>query len=240
MKVVVVLALLAGVAYVKASSIEQDLVLKYGKIKMMENCMGKEESKRTKNKVRDAYKICKAKPVEYKGVANANAGSDPVVAKVPEGDYQYFTEDKVRSLSRKLVAKISNKTCVFRELGFIDASDELLYENITNEIKNIKGLDLQVQEDLLESVQLCKQVATCIKTDNILVPSPPQHIRFKVFLKCYKQKKLMACLKKDLRAKSSEFDFSAPEDANDMVDEDDKMLALIWGQAAMGDLMGYD
>ncbi|KAF2366110.1 Pheromone/general odorant binding protein [Trinorchestia longiramus] len=223
-------AALLVISSVTASTVEEKLVLKYGKLKMLESCFGKEEMKAYKTLMKEAYKTCMSKPLNLTGMPSPSDSKDPEVIPLAEGEYRYFTEEKVRSLSQKLEAKISNKTCIYQELGYVDESGELLYDNIIKKIEDIKGLDQQLKDDLIDGVTSCKKVATCITTDNSPLPYTPAMIRFKTFYKCHKQKKFIACLKKDLRAKREEFDFTAPEDLNDDVEEDDKMLALIWGK----------
>lgn len=160
--------------------------------------------------------------------------SDPAYrTKRGAGSFKYFTEDRVRAITQKMQAKVSNLTCIMREMGYMDSSDEVLYNAMVTEIRSLR-LEPELELDLVEAVEDCKQMAMCVPTKDSQVPMTPALMRFKVFHKCNMHMKFMACMKKDLRGKRDEFDLSGLGDSLDGADDDEKMLAIIWGKTVVG------
>lgn len=75
----------------------------------------------------------------------------------------------------------------------------------------------------------------CVPTKDMQVPLTPAIMRFKVFKNCNMHMKFMACMKKDLRSKRDEFDLTGLGDSLAGADDDEKMLAIIWGKTVVGD-----
>ena len=70
----------------------------------------------------------------------------------------------------------------------------------------------------------------CMPVKKMVAPFTPEIMRMKVFKKCNMKLKLAACMKKDLRAKRDQFDLTGLDSIKD-IDDDDKMLAVIWAKS---------
>lgn len=238
MKVIVLMMVITSVVMMGATEVhggrDDDLVKKYGIMKIFESCFGVELQKVIMKKKHDAEAKCQQLPVGgAERAPEGTASPESQQPTAPEGAtaaFQFFTADRVRSVSKKIQAKVSNKTCLYKEVGYMDASDELLYDVMISDIKAWK-LEAELEKDLVESVTLCQKMAACVPATNIQVPLTPALLRFKVFKKCHMQFKLNACIKKDLRSKQAEFDLT---ELSDPADDDEKMLTIIWGNSIAG------
>ncbi|CAB3221017.1 unnamed protein product [Arctia plantaginis] len=91
-----------------------------------------------------------------------------------------------------------NVTCVMQELGYIDNNMEPNYEQITQRISNLP-VSNELKSDIQEGLQFCHKFSQCVPEDKRdIVPRPQEQIRAIFFFRCYKHKKLEACIMKDI------------------------------------------
>lgn len=91
-----------------------------------------------------------------------------------------------------------NVTCVMQELGYIDSNMEPNYEQITQRINNLP-VSNELKTDIQEGLQFCQKFSQCVPEDKRdIVPRPQEQIRAIFFFRCYKHKKLEACIMKDI------------------------------------------
>ncbi|XP_045524471.1 uncharacterized protein LOC123714299 [Pieris brassicae] len=95
--------------------------------------------------------------------------------------------------------KVRNITCVMQELGYIDHNLEPNYEQITQRIANLPVAS-DLKGDIQDGLQFCHKFSQCvpdIKRD--VSPLSQELIKPMFFFRCYKHKKLEACIMKDIR-----------------------------------------
>ncbi|XP_014354759.2 uncharacterized protein LOC106707832 isoform X1 [Papilio machaon] len=108
--------------------------------------------------------------------------------------------DRLELISRGPSAgRLRNVTCVMQELGYIDHNLEPNYEQITQRINNLP-VPTALKTDIQDGLQFCQKFSQCvpeIKRD--VAPLSQELIKPMFFFRCYKHKKLEACIMKDIR-----------------------------------------
>ncbi|GBP26111.1 hypothetical protein EVAR_15125_1 [Eumeta japonica] len=92
-----------------------------------------------------------------------------------------------------------NITCVMQELGYIDHDLEPNYQKITARIASLP-VSAELKGDIQDGLQFCQKFAQCVpdmKRD--VAPLSQELIKPMFFFRCYKHKKLEACIMKDIR-----------------------------------------
>ncbi|XP_017777220.1 PREDICTED: uncharacterized protein LOC108563138 [Nicrophorus vespilloides] len=118
---------------------------------------------------------------------------------------------QLEAITSRMSGRVRNVTCVMQELGYLDESFEPNFEKISERIGNLP-VGVELKEDIQEGVSFCKQFSQCVPEVKKGSPLSRELMRPLLFFKCYKHKKLEACIMKDVREK-----FSGDAD----VDEDD-------------------
>ncbi|KAJ0181397.1 hypothetical protein K1T71_003482 [Dendrolimus kikuchii] len=91
-----------------------------------------------------------------------------------------------------------NVTCVMQELGYIDSNLEPNYEQIRHRISNLPVTN-ELKNDIQDGLQFCQKFSQCIPEDKRdIIPRPHEQIKAIFFFRCYKHKKLEACIMKDI------------------------------------------
>ncbi|RVE47032.1 hypothetical protein evm_008314 [Chilo suppressalis] len=96
-------------------------------------------------------------------------------------------------------SKVRNITCVMQELGYIDHNLEPNYEQITRRITDLP-VSAELKGDIQDGLQFCRKFSQCVpdvKRD--VSPLSQELIKPMFFFRCYKHKKLEACIMKDIR-----------------------------------------
>ncbi|KAI8430258.1 hypothetical protein MSG28_000592 [Choristoneura fumiferana] len=96
-------------------------------------------------------------------------------------------------------SRARNITCVMQELGYIDHNLEPNYEQITQRIANLP-VSSELKGDIQDGLQFCQKFSQCVpdaKRD--VAPLSQELIKPMFFFRCYKHKKLEACIMKDIR-----------------------------------------
>ncbi|KAL4707640.1 hypothetical protein ACJJTC_006990 [Scirpophaga incertulas] len=95
--------------------------------------------------------------------------------------------------------RVRNITCVMQELGYIDHNLEPNYEHITQRISDLP-VSAELKGDIQDGLQFCRKFSQCVpdvKRD--VAPLSQELIKPMFFFRCYKHKKLEACIMKDIR-----------------------------------------
>ncbi|XP_044266373.1 uncharacterized protein LOC123012485 isoform X1 [Tribolium madens] len=108
---------------------------------------------------------------------------------------------QLESLTSKMSSKVRNVTCVMQELGYLDENLEPNFLRISERISALP-VGEELKRDMQDGVTFCQQFSQCVpdvKKDKS--PLSRELIRPMFFFKCYKHKKLEACIMKDVREK---------------------------------------
>lgn len=111
--------------------------------------------------------------------------------------------NQLEILTSRISGRVRNITCVMQELGYLDENLEPNYVRIAERIGNLPISD-ELRKDMQDGVSFCQQFSQCVpdvKKDKS--PLSRELIRPMFFFKCYKHKKLEACIMKDVREKFS-------------------------------------
>lgn len=109
----------------------------------------------------------------------------------------------IDSIKSRLNGKVRNVTCVMQELGYLDGNLEPTYDKIVQKINSLQIQD-ELKRDIEEGVDFCKQFSQCIpESQNEKSPFSNVLMKPMFFFRCYKHKKLEACIMKDVRDRYS-------------------------------------
>ncbi|XP_041973627.1 uncharacterized protein LOC121729239 [Aricia agestis] len=121
--------------------------------------------------------------------------------------------DRLDMISRGPAPRARNVTCVMQELGYIDHNMEPNYEQITQRISALP-VSAELKGDIQDGLQFCEKFSQCVpdlKRD--VAPLSQELIKPMFFFRCYKHKKLEACIMKDIRERfTSEDDLETEGD----------------------------
>ncbi|GJQ82188.1 hypothetical protein Trydic_g6016 [Trypoxylus dichotomus] len=107
------------------------------------------------------------------------------------------------SLMPRLSSRVKNITCVMHELGYIDDNLEPNYPKISQRIAALPVPE-ELRKDIQDGVTYCQQFSQCIpEPKKEASPLSRELTKPMLFFKCYKYKKLEACIMKDVREKIS-------------------------------------
>ncbi|XP_065163473.1 LOW QUALITY PROTEIN: uncharacterized protein [Atheta coriaria] len=123
---------------------------------------------------------------------------------------QYYSSNRVSrdmdirnqldAITSRTSGKVRNVTCVMQELGYLDENLEPNFEKISERIGNLPVSD-ELKRDMQDGVVFCQQFSQCIPDVKERSPLSRELVRPMFFFKCYKHKKLEACIMKDVREK---------------------------------------
>lgn len=108
---------------------------------------------------------------------------------------------QLEALTSRMSGRVKNVTCVMQELGYLDDNLEPNYLKISERINNLPVSE-ELRRDMLDGIQFCQQFSQCVpEIKKEKSPLSRELIRPMFFFKCYKHKKLEACVMKDVREK---------------------------------------
>ncbi|KAK5645900.1 hypothetical protein RI129_004364 [Pyrocoelia pectoralis] len=142
--------------------------------------------------------------------------------------------DSLRSqmelLTNKISGRAKNVTCIMQQLGYLDDNLEPNYAKISERVSRLPIQD-ELRSDIQEGLTFCQQFSQCVpEVNKEKSPLSKEFFRPMFFFKCYKYKKMEACVMKDVREKNSGFqdddfdgaDMDIQRNAKSMRDEDDE------------------
>ncbi|KAG5896396.1 hypothetical protein JTB14_009601 [Gonioctena quinquepunctata] len=110
-------------------------------------------------------------------------------------------KSQLEILTSKMSGRVRNVTCVMQELGYLDENLEPNYAKIGERITNLP-INEELRKDMQDGVAFCQQFSQCVPdVKKEKSPLSRELIRPMFFFKCYKHKKLEACIMKDVREK---------------------------------------
>ncbi|PSN39312.1 hypothetical protein C0J52_15573 [Blattella germanica] len=122
---------------------------------------------------------------------------------------------QLETLTSRLSGKIRNVTCVMQELGYLDENLEPNFERIAERINRLP-IGEELKRDMVDGVQFCKQFAQCVpETRKDKFQLSRELVKPMFFFRCYKHKKLEACIMKDVRERYTPGDdMAGPDEDN--------------------------
>ncbi|KAF5269314.1 hypothetical protein FQR65_LT02615 [Abscondita terminalis] len=108
---------------------------------------------------------------------------------------------EMESITARMSVRARNVTCIMQELGYLDENLEPNYNQIKDRIKRLP-VQAELRDDIEEGVSFCQQFSQCIpEVNKDKSPLSKEFFRPMFFFKCYKYKKIEACIMKDVREK---------------------------------------
>nr|XP_027231531.1 uncharacterized protein LOC113823112 [Penaeus vannamei] len=126
---------------------------------------------------------------------------------------------KMEEVMTSMQAKISNITCILKELKYIDENNNIDISETTKGIMNMEVSD-ELKDDLMESATMCRDFAMCLPAEKAKSPLKRELGVPLGFFKCLVMKNLQACMKNDLREKARQMGEEMP-----MMDDEAMMMA---------------
>ncbi|KAK7583749.1 hypothetical protein V9T40_004712 [Parthenolecanium corni] len=103
----------------------------------------------------------------------------------------------LESVAAKISGRFKNITCIMQDLGYLNENLEPDYESIVNKIKSLT-ISTELKSDMIDAVQYCKQFSMCVP-DERKDQLSKEMMRPMFFFRCYKHKKMEACIMKDIK-----------------------------------------
>ncbi|CAH1984939.1 unnamed protein product [Acanthoscelides obtectus] len=136
----------------------------------------------------------------------------PYAFPIPAGGQSYFgsrmsrdmdIRSQIEAITSRMSGKARNVTCILQELGYLDENFEPNFARINERINNLPIAE-ELRKDMLDGVSFCQQFSQCVPDmKKEKSPLSRDFVRPMFFFKCYKHKKLEACIMKDMREKFS-------------------------------------
>ncbi|KAK3864020.1 hypothetical protein Pcinc_030280 [Petrolisthes cinctipes] len=213
----VVLLLLACVA---GSIADKEFVNKYAFTVMMESCFGGDTYDlwyAQSEKVRQACYVQPANP----DIVNT-AVDNVITSYKPDGSSKtpLYPRQLVDTVVKYAKYQLSNFTCQMHGLGYLKDDLSLDYQYIADELMNFTIPD-DLKADLQKLGAYCRDITSCYNP-NIFGKMTETEINIKravFYVRCDKEVRSMACMKKDIKAHLAEFDTSS------MPEKDPNVLA---------------
>ncbi|VEN60864.1 unnamed protein product [Callosobruchus maculatus] len=110
---------------------------------------------------------------------------------------------QIEAITSRMSGRARNVTCILQELGYLDDNFEPNFARINERINNLP-ISEELRKDMLDGVSFCQQFSQCVPDmKKEKSPLSRDFVRPMFFFKCYKHKKLEACIMKDMREKFS-------------------------------------
>lgn len=235
LSLIVVVVAVSGASAIARVTPNDQLYALYSRQKVFESCMGIEYVRAYNDRLQAARDTCASLPSR----AQLDEPNSEAIfsASISEGTgvQSYFTEDTVRYLSERMLAKVSNMTCVIKQMGYMDKFDNIDYDALVAEANSIPTAEAQLKTDIAKGINDCKAMAICLPLNDIAYPLTPTLLRWSNFSKCKVSQDYQACLKKDLRERSDEFQLEGLGNFLSDFSDSDKMFAVIWGQSVLNE-----
>jgi len=149
--------------------------------------------------------------------------------------------EKIEEEQKKMEAKVGNMTCVFREIGILDANNELDFESEKRMLETYDLPDQWFKNRIINGMEDCNKMVEAIPadvTDEMSYPGMPEVFRIKAYMKCCKKTMLKNCMYKDVKEKL-ETNFGAMEDILKQTQLNEEQLFPLVIKLLHGDEMEY-
>ncbi|XP_064109627.1 uncharacterized protein LOC135217593 [Macrobrachium nipponense] len=138
----------------------------------------------------------------------------------------------------KVQAALSNFTCTLRKLKYIDDNLNLRTDTIFNDYYKIP-IDNNLRDDLIEGIDYCNQLVSCLPLQKLKSPLPLPLIRLVRFTQCERKTRLGACFKHDLRKNINQFDLSGLQGIGGRSNTVDHLMTILVGAESLDELELY-
>jgi len=201
------------------------MMKKYAYMKIMSSCLGEETVMQYKVQMKAAAETCKGQDVTQTLVNiqemlremmkrnspfTRQTQQQPMYVQVPMYYPQFqpnsfrtkrsvdLSPEGIENMRTKMMAKISNMTCIMKELKYIDANNQPNYEYFNEEVNSLTVGDA-MKEDLREAMDMCRDFAMCLPVEKAKHPIKKEFGTTIAFMKCCHMQKVKVCMKNDLR-----------------------------------------
>merc|ERR1711915_841311 len=93
---------------------------------------------------------------------------------------------------------MGNITCALKKLNYLNEDNTPNYDAVFQEIADME-IDENLKADLLDAMDMCKDFSTCLPVEKAKNPLVKEMGTAMGFIKCGTMKKIMACMKNDMR-----------------------------------------
>ncbi|XP_065575651.1 uncharacterized protein LOC136037110 [Artemia franciscana] len=125
-----------------------------------------------------------------------------------------MTQGKLAKIA-KMVNIVGNITCRMQELNLMTAEFEPNFEGIEDRIQSMP-YEKKIGDAMMKNMKYCRSILECTEDESaseILPPFfPPALAKTKSFFKCLMERKVMFCVKEEIKKRMME-NFSAEEDS---------------------------
>jgi len=149
--------------------------------------------------------------------------------------------EKIEEEQKKMEAKVGNMTCVLREIGILDANNELDFESEKRVLETYDLPDQWFKNRIINGMEDCNKMVEAIPadvTDEMSYPGMPEVFRIKAYMKCCKKTMLKNCMYKDVKEKL-ETNFGSLEDILKQTQLNEEQLFPLVIKLLHGDEMEY-
>merc|ERR1711872_155114 len=99
-----------------------------------------------------------------------------------------LSPEGIEKIKQKMMAKISNMTCVLKEMNYMTADNQPNYEAF-NTMVNELPVDEMLKEDFREAMDMCRDFAMCMPVEKAKHPVKKELGHMMAFMKCIHMKK---------------------------------------------------
>jgi len=149
--------------------------------------------------------------------------------------------EKIEEEQKKMEAKVGNMTCVLREIGILNANNELDFESEKRMLETYDLPDQWFKNRIINGMEDCNKMVEAIPadvTDEMTYPGMPEVFRIKAYMKCCKKTMLKNCMYKDVKEKL-ETNFGSLEDILKQTQLNEEQLFPLVMNLLHGDEMEY-
>ncbi|XP_063862929.1 uncharacterized protein LOC135102102 [Scylla paramamosain] len=108
------------------------------------------------------------------------------------------TEAAATELKEALAQRLSNITCILREVKLLDDNDQVNYDHVRQEL--LSAVAGQLREELSTAEGSCRAFSRCVPPHGPAAHPLARHLGPAiVYYRCMAQKKMAACMRQDLR-----------------------------------------
>lgn len=119
-------------------------------------------------------------------------------------------ETAAAELKEALASRLSNITCVLREVKMLDAADQVNYDHVRQEMLGLVAG--QLREELSTAEGSCRAFSRCVPPHGPAAHPLARHLGHAiVYYRCLAQKKMAACMRNDLRKLGAEIGWTGGE-----------------------------
>jgi len=211
----------------------------YAHYKVQEDCFGKEVVVQYHKEMMEASRKCTVEGyygngtdlLDFQDIINEiraaalrydpeeNAGqSYKLVPVLINGRYRRAADnsaaEQLAELKEKMVYKITNVTCMLKELKYMNDDKTPNYEHFEKYINKID--DAFLRNNLHYGYDMCKEFSECMPVTKAKTMIMQELGTCISFFKCMEMKKMEACFKKDFREAMHDYGFDAVEEKINM------------------------